>query len=117
MISYDFPIICYDLPMIAWFPNLADLTMTPRTNIIYLCRDQDTPKNSRKQANIFGNYSVGNFNILKIKHFENLKKDGHRNIMEVRQIVFEIVHTGSISSRKQEMCFARWAPHLPHNIR
>ena len=37
----------------SWFSDLADMTMTPNTNIICFWRHHDTPNNSRKNHNLF----------------------------------------------------------------
>ena len=47
-------------PSFSCFSDLADVTMTPKTNIIYLWRHQDTPNNSRRIPNHFLNIIVGN---------------------------------------------------------
>ena len=68
-------------PFIVMIWEFSDVSITPKTNIIYLWRHQDTLKNPRKSQTI---ETYGGQAIWKIEHFENLGKVGHRQLMKIR---------------------------------
>ena len=53
-------------PLIFMISGFLDVTMTPKTNIIYLLRHQDSSNNQRTSPNHFHIYYFGNLNISEI---------------------------------------------------
>ena len=75
--------------------GFSDVSMGPKTNVIYFWRHQDTPNNPRK------NFIFGNFKIVEISNFENLGKDRHRkNHEDPLQKILETLNMGPRSSKK-----------------
>lgn len=68
--------------------------MTPKSNIIYLWRQQDTQNNSRENRSIFENVLSGNNNISEIDFLEIHRKYGDRTILKVRSIILENLGDG-----------------------
>ena len=71
-------------PIISMISAFLDVSLSPKTNIVYLLRHQDTQKNPRKFKNMFGKYYLWKSHVLEIANFGNVGKDGHRNIMNIR---------------------------------
>ena len=74
-------------PSFLWFLDLADMTMTPEINIVYLWRHQDTPNNPRtnpkpiKQIYILEN--------LGIWSFENVGHVSAPQLLKIRNIFWK----------------------------
>ena len=102
--TYYFPICLWERPklLISMISGLWDGSLSPKTNIIYLWRPQDTSNNPRKSHPSFKS------NLFQCQHFGNQQfwkcwKCGRRQIPTTRLIFFKIVDKGSIPSRKHEM--------------
>ena len=66
-----------DNPSFSWFPDLAEGSMTPKTNIIYLRRHQDIPNNSRIYPDsLFMKYIFPQICFFEIEHFDSFEKTG-----------------------------------------
>ena len=58
--------------------------MTAKTNIINLCRHQDTSNNSKDTQACVENDIGGAFKLGQSDNFENDGKGGHRTILKIR---------------------------------
>ena len=76
--------------------GFSDVSMTPKTNHVYLWRHQDTPKNPRKTFKPFQTYSSGIS-----QHFEKyvlfLVKTRATNADDPSNKILKILNMGSIS--------------------
>ena len=66
-------------PSYSWFSELVDVSMTPKTNIMYLWRDQATPNKSRKNEPFWGNIMLGKVQRFVSQCVEHLEKAGTEN--------------------------------------
>ena len=82
--------------------GFSDVSMSPKTNIIYVWRHQDTTHNSRKNWIIFEKYCFSILKMSKIDKFEKMKRRGPTN-PEDAFIFLKILNMGLISSRTYEM--------------
>ena len=65
--------------------GFSDVSMSPKTNMIYLWRPQDTSTIPRKIQIRFEVYYFQNLKILELQHFdESIGKDVHRTIPAIR---------------------------------
>ena len=79
--------------MISGFP---DVSMTPRTNITHIWRDQNTSTISRKSQLISKYLISGNIKTLEVENFEKWKRWGPTNPDDPSNEFLEILNTGSI---------------------
>ena len=74
-------------PLIRMIWGFSDVSMTPRTNIIYLRRHQERHfEKHNKIQTIFEISFVGNLKCSEIKNHENVGKDGRRKLPTIRLI-------------------------------
>ena len=66
------------------FPDLADVTIIPQTNIIYLWRHKDNPNNSRISRIVFQRYYVGKYQICGNRRFWKIPKRLGPEIPKIR---------------------------------
>ena len=66
--------------------GLSDMFRSPKTNIMYLRRPQDTLKTQENPKAIFGNSLFMNLENVEIKKCENVGRQ--RTIMTIRLISF-----------------------------
>ena len=59
-----------------------DVSLSPKTNLIYFWRHQDTSNSQGKNKSSKKHYSLSNLKIYEIHEFESFGKDGHRNTMK-----------------------------------
>ena len=70
-IFFDFIVGKFQSPSFLWFLDLADMTMTPKTNIVYLWRHKATPNNPRTSKvilNILERCDPHNLSMWKLKN-------------------------------------------------
>ena len=86
--AYKFSICSWERAklLISMISGHLDMSPSPKTNIIYLWRPQDTFKNPRKSKFLWRTIICMNFKPLDIHNFENFWKDRHRQIPTTRLI-------------------------------
>ena len=92
-------------PSFSWFSDLSDVAMTPKTNMIYLWRHQETPNVAREIGNSFPtNNMLGN---LKFRNSTTLnmskQKTWTANPEDPFNIVLRMLNMASRYSRKYEI--------------
>ena len=86
--------------------GFSDVSLRPKTNIIYLWRHQDTPKSTRKYHIIFKNIISGNSTTFELHPFEVFwKRRAPKHLDDPSNKFLKILDMGSISSRKSEIEF------------
>ena len=112
-----------------------EVSMTPKTNYLYLWKHQDTSNNSWRNPESFSKSTIwGNLTFLEIVNFENL---AGRQILKIRLIdSSEILKMGSLSYKQtwngnvvlnmkaisikkheMEVLFWLWDQYLPENMK
>ena len=93
----------FESPSSAWCSALAEVTTTPHTKIIHLCKHKDTLKNTRNSHIVSENINLGIHKILETDTFYLLEQAGPNNPEDPSNETLKILVMGSISSRKHEM--------------
>ena len=82
-------------PIIFMISGFLDVSLSPKTNMIYRWGHQDTSINPRKIPNhLKNNNNSENIKKLEIQHFENVGKDVCRTILKIRLICFGNLEDG-----------------------
>ena len=90
--------------IILCFSDLVGVSMAPQTNIINVCRHQDTPKSSRTNPDLSDNYDFWSSESFRNRQFRTIgNRQGPTTIEDLFKIVLNILDMRSKSSRKHEI--------------
>ena len=105
-------------PLMFMIWGFLNVSTTPKTNIIYLWRHQNTLNNSRKNTESILENLCGKVKISELQLFELFGKDGDRTIPTIfLRCCLKILDMGSISFKNMKWEFRNMESPFSENIK